>query len=192
MAYSEAIKERAYALYLQGKNPEQITSVLKVDNTNLSANTIRNWAEQRDSTTNETWEDRKLAVDKAVKLRIEAQAKSAREQAKGRVEKILSDMYSSFLNQIPECKSAEGFAHAFKSLSAFVIELEDREQDYFNPLESAEIFHEAIGEDKPSAKIINERWPELRRIIARKLNERRGVTEIIVEPENSRELDNEV
>lgn len=187
MAYGINVRERAFALYLQGQNAEQIAETLRAEYPSLSANTIRSWEEDADDR-GETWEDRRRAVDQASRRRIEAQAATMRATTAARLQTLTEVMYNRLTSKnSPEMKTFEGAVYAFKALSEMAVKLDDDDQNRFNPFVAAEILLQALSEDAEVRKVLKIRWSHVKGVFASKLNGLTRTKEIEVQPSIEKE-----
>lgn len=183
MAYGINVRERAYALFLMGQNPEQIAESLRSEYETLSANTVRSWAEDADDK-GETWADRRTAVDAAARRRIEESASTERARARSRsatLSKMFFDMMVNGAAGAP--KSFEGMGFLFKTMQGMAVDLEDDEHSRFSPIMAAEAIMDALNEDPEVRKVLKARWPVVAKLIQARLSMVTRTQEIEVEPE---------
>ncbi|MBE7439110.1 MAG: hypothetical protein HS115_11685 [Spirochaetales bacterium] len=177
--YSATVKERAFALYLQGHNPEQIAAALRPQYARLSANTVRKWAEPGDP--EQSWDARRSDVDRAVRRRIEEQSATARVQIRHQVQTLRQSLYERLVSeQAPEAKSFEGSVYAFRALLKAEMDIEAEAENRFSPLMAAEALLEALHDHPEVRKVLKKHWVEIKGIIAGKLNHLTQTREIEV------------
>jgi len=177
--YNATVKERAFALYLQGQNPEQIAGVLRQHYPKLSANTVRKWAEAEQDGDN--WDSRRQDVDRAARRRIEEQSALSRSQIKHQVTSLRQTLYNKLISEAaPEAKSYEGSVYAFRALLKAELEIESEEENRFSPLMAAEALLEALHDHPEVRKVMKKHWAEIKGIISGKLNHLTRTREIEV------------
>lgn len=165
MAYGGVARERAFGLYLQGFNPEQIAEMLRESYPKISANTIRTWAENGD------WAHNRSTVETIVKRRIEEHTASQRERQLSRCETLTGEIYTKLTSKsAPEAKSFEGMAYAMIALSKFANQLDDENQDRFSPIAAAELMLGTLNEIPEVRKVIEAHWPRIRQALSAKLS----------------------
>lgn len=181
MAYGINVRERAFALFLMGQNPEQIADSLRQEYPTLSANTVRSWADDADDH-GETWMDRRAAVDAAAKRRVEESAASERARARMRTSTLAEALYMELLSEnAPKVKTREGGAHAFLAIENMAIRLEDENEERFSPFAAADALMDALNADPEVRKVLKARWPVVSKLIAAKMNLLTQTREIEVE-----------
>lgn len=169
--YSNSIKNKAYALYLQGSNAEQISKALEdYTDKKIAPNTIRGWIEKEDSN-GETWDDQKTKIEYQVRQRIENEATTEKQQVRTRVSTLSKALFDNLVNEkAPEVKSFEGAIYAFKALSEMSINLEDEDNERWSPVNAAHIILEELNNIPEVRKMLKKHWKKIQVGIAQKLN----------------------
>lgn len=186
MAYSEAVKLRAFQMYvLHGKNAEEITRILKTDIPTLSANTIRDWiSSEKDPYTGSNWEESRKSIDERSRHMVLEAAVTQRNAIHSKVKDMREKLLANILSEnAPEAKSLEGMIFAVKALMQFELQLEDEEKNGADPLIAVQIVLEVLSEDEEAAPVIKRRWPRINAEVIRRMNalsNSRDITQLAV------------
>ncbi|AVQ10723.1 Uncharacterized protein XB16_0376 [Leptospira santarosai] len=161
MAYSENVKQRAYTLFLVGKNAEQIEGLLKPEFPRISANTIRKWSERKDST-NKTWSDYREEVNRVTKLQIQEKATNIRSKIKSDNAMMLQAVRDAFLNQagkmIGTAKDPVNLGYLWRSLAKDQVQLESEDSSSIDLIHAADTLLDLFMKAPKTKKAINEEW----------------------------------
>ncbi|EMO69724.1 hypothetical protein [Leptospira santarosai] len=161
MAYSENVKQRAYTLFLVGKNAEQIEGLLKPEFPRISANTIRKWSETKDST-NKTWSDYREEVNRVTKLQIQEKATHIRSKMKSDTAMMLNAVRNAFLNEAGEmignAKDPVNLGHLWRSLRKDLIEFENEDSSSIDLIHAADTLLDLFMKAPKTKKSITEEW----------------------------------
>ncbi|EMN91305.1 hypothetical protein [Leptospira weilii] len=164
MAYSEGVKNRAYTLFLIGKNPEQIASILKADDSKISANTIRRWAETPDGPEphGETWYQKRVQVDQASKQRIQEAATNERSKIKSTTSLMLGAVQNAFLDKagemIGKAKDPVSLGYLWQSLAKQSLLLEESENGAIDLIELSRTLLDVFNLGPKTKKALKEEW----------------------------------
>lgn len=165
MAYGESVKTRAMALFLMGKNPEQIEKVLKPDFPKISANTIRKWAETPNAI-GETWEDTKVQMEHVSRQKIKEEISSERTKLRIRNSTLLNAVYEKIVDEsgkmIKDAKDPVQLGYLFKSLATFHLDLEDQDQDNISPIEVAHTLFDLLNQNPKVCRAMKEEWSKIK------------------------------
>jgi len=159
MAYKDTIKLRAYTLYLQGLNFEQIASQLRKDFgiAKLRGQTIKSWAEKPDED-GKTWEHHRSRVRDALRRSAEEAYKTRYAEIRAKAETIQEALYAQLIDEKAKIKSFEGAVYAFKGISEFVINLSEMEHNNQHPLIIIQAMLEVFQEIPAVRKAIKDNW----------------------------------
>lgn len=161
MAYSENVKQRAYTLFLVGKNAEQIEGLLKTEFPKISANTIRKWSETKDST-NKTWSDYREEVNRVTKLQIQEKATNIRSKIKSDNAMMLQAVRDAFLNQagkmIGTAKDPVNLGYLWRSLAKDQVQLESEDSSSIDLIHAADTLLDLFMKAPKTKKAITEEW----------------------------------
>lgn len=171
--YSESVKNRAYTLFLQGQNPEQIADIMHESYPKITANTIRSWAEKTDDS-GDTWTEKRSDVDRAVRRRMEDHSASVRSRTKMKVNTLAQAVYDKVVNEagkaLIDAKDLTGITFALQSLFKFQLQLDDEEQSRFNPLQAAQMIMDTLNEFPGVRKEIKVIWPQFQKKLTARLD----------------------
>jgi hypothetical protein len=171
MAYKDTIKLRAYTLYLQGLNFEQIATQLRKDFglTTLRGQTIKSWAEKPDED-GKTWEYHRSRVRDALRQSAEKAYKTKYAEIRAKAETIQEALYAQLIDEKKaQIKSFEGAVYAFKGISEFVINLSEMEQNNQHPLVIIQAMLEVFQEIPAVRKAIKDNWAHIAKEIKNRL-----------------------
>ncbi|WP_016759393.1 hypothetical protein [Leptospira weilii] len=161
MAYGDAIKNRAYTLFLVGNNPEQIEATLKQDFPKLSSNTIRKWADTPDSE-GMTWENRREEVHQVTRKRIQDEATNIRMKIKSDNQLMLKAVRDAFLSQagamIGNAKDPVSLGHLWRSFAADQIKYENSDFESIDLIKAGETLLELFMIGPKTKRAIDEEW----------------------------------
>ncbi|MBW0432284.1 hypothetical protein HGB47_01500 [Leptospira yasudae] len=161
MAYSENVKHRAYTLFLVGKNAEQIEGLLKTEFPKISANTIRKWAEKKDST-GKTWFDNRDEVNRITKLQIQEKTADIRSKIKTDNELMLHAVRNAFLDEagsmIGKAKDPVSLGYLWKALATNQIQLENEDSGSIDLIRAADTLLDLFMKGPKTKKAINDEW----------------------------------
>lgn len=171
--YSESVKNRAYTLFLQGKNPEQIADVLKESYPKITANTIRAWAEKTDES-GDTWTEKREEVGRHIRKHIEENSATVRSRIKMKANTLTQAVYDKVVNEagkaLIDAKDLTGVTFALQSMFKFQLQLDDEEQNRFNPLQAAQMIMDTLNEFPGVRKEIKAIWPQFQKKLTARLD----------------------
>lgn len=174
MAYTDTIKLRAYTLYLEGLNYEQIAARLKelFALPKLKGQTVKLWAEKAD-TAGETWETSRARVRESLRRGAENAVKSKLTELREKTETIQEAIYNQLVDEKAKVsvKSFEGAVYAFKTIAEFGINLEKMERDHLHPMLIIQAMLEVFQEIPAVRKVIKENWGAIKKGIMERLSE---------------------
>nr|WP_100764706.1 hypothetical protein [Leptospira ellisii]PJZ94012.1 hypothetical protein CH379_04740 [Leptospira ellisii] len=161
MAYSENEKHRAYTLFLVGKNAEQIEAILKPEFPKISANTIRKWAEKKDST-NKNWSDYRDEVSHVTKLQLQEKATNYRFKIKTDNAMMLQAVRNAFLSEagqmIGKAKDPVSLGYLWKALATNQLQLENEDSESIDLIRAADTLLDLFMKGPKTKKAINDEW----------------------------------
>lgn len=184
MAYKDTVKLRAYTLYLQGLNFEQISSQLKKDFNlpKLRGQTIKSWAEKPDDD-GRTWDEHRSRVRESMRQNAEESYRTRYAEIRAKAETISEKLYDQLLDETVKIKSYEGAIYAFKGISEFVINLSEMEHNSQHPVIIVQAMLEVFREIPAVRKAIKDNWARIAREIQGRLSGE-GVIEVEYHEEN--------
>jgi hypothetical protein len=159
MAYSDSVKIRAYRLYLQGMPYEETARVLRKEfGISISAGTIRNWAETKDSR-GMTWEEQRSAVRSMVQRNIEVSGAARLSEMREKVGTIQEKLYEQLVSKkAPKIGSFEGAVYAFRTIADFGVKLDQKASEEINVLVVIQTMLEIFAEVPEIRKVIQKYW----------------------------------
>ena len=171
MAYKDTVKLRAYTLYLQGLNFEQIASALKKDFNlpKLRGQTIKSWAEKADDD-GRTWDEHRNRVRESMRQNAEKAYRTRYAEIRAKAETISEKLYDQILDETVKIKSYEGAIYAFKGISEFVINLSEMEHNSQHPVIIVQAMLEVFREIPAVRKAIKDNWARIAREIQGRLS----------------------
>jgi len=166
MAYSDSVKIRAYALFIQGVTYEETARLLSKDfKIKITPNTIKNWAEKKDSHGG-TWIDYRTETRAVAMQTVEAAEKNRivaiRDKAETLTEKIFDQLVG---DAAPKISSMDGGSYAFKSLADFMLKLDQKTQQDMSVVAIIQMMLEIFAEVPEVRKVIHKHWPEIEKEI---------------------------
>lgn len=185
MAYKDTVKLRAYTLYLQGLNFEQIASALKKDFNlpKLRGQTIKSWAEKADDD-GRTWDEHRSKVRESMRQNAEDAYRTRYAEIRAKAETIQEALFSQLIDEKKaSIKSFEGAVYAFKGISEFVINLSEMEHNSQHPVIIVQAMLEVFREIPAVRKAIKDNWARIAREIQGRLSGE-GVIEVEYHEEN--------
>jgi hypothetical protein len=158
MAYDNNIKMRAYSLYLQGLSYEDIARDIKSSfGVNIATGTVRNWAEKPDGSKS-TWGDYRAKIRIEVRKNIDISEKDRVEKIRERASAIQEKLFDQIIDEsAPGVNSMEGAVYAFKTISEFVIKLDEKNRDT-NPLAIVQTMLEIFWDIPEVRTSIQKNW----------------------------------
>lgn len=159
MAHSEKIKLRAFALFLQFKNFEEIARTIKSEYAlpKLSANTVRRWSEEAEA--GEAWEDIRKRVALIMRRNVEGATTDMVCEIKTKSQLLAERLYDQLMAENgPKVKSVEGGMYAYKTLAEFVIKLQAHENMNVSPFVIVQTLLEIFNEIPRVRKAIEANW----------------------------------
>ncbi|WP_017852011.1 hypothetical protein ACO1KB_19190 [Leptospira interrogans serovar Szwajizak] len=161
MAYSENVKHRAYTLFLMGKNAEQIESILKPEFPKISANTIRSWAETKD-TNGKNWSDSRDEVNRVTRLKIQEQTSDIRSKIKADNAMMLQAVRDAFLSDagamIGQAKDPVSLGYLWKALANHQMQMENEDSGSIDLLHAAGTLIELFMRCPKTKKAMSDEW----------------------------------
>lgn len=128
MAYSDLIKIRAYALFIQGISYEEIARQITDEfGKKLSAGTVRKWAEAADAK-GFTWIDYRQETRVIARQSIEAREQNRLVAVRDKAVFVMDKIYDKLSDDkaAPKISSFDGGAYAFKTIAEFALKLDDK------------------------------------------------------------------
>lgn len=159
MAYPDFIKIRAYSLVIQGTSYEETARKLtKEYGVKITPNTVKNWAEKKDARGG-SWKDYRDETRAVAMQTVEAREKnriiSIRDKAATLTEKIYDQLTG---DAAPKLSSLDGGTYAFKSLSEFMLKLDQKSQENISIIMVVQIMLEIFSEVPDVKKAIQKHW----------------------------------
>ena len=163
MAHAQETRMRAYALFLEGQNFEQIGRAM-----GISPVTVSKWAEKPDEN-GQTWRDHRQRVLQQAAKSIEKRHKTKLLEHQKRAELLYDGLFERLLEDAPPVKSYEGAIYAFKSLSEFILKAEgDKEKPA--ALLVVQTLIDVLCEIPSIDKAIQKNWVTIREKIRERLS----------------------
>ncbi|EKO89189.1 hypothetical protein LEP1GSC020_3185 [Leptospira interrogans serovar Grippotyphosa str. 2006006986] len=161
MAYSENVKQRAYTLFLVGKNAEQIEGLLKPEFPKISANTIRKWSETPDAL-GKTWFDYREEVNYVTKLQLQEKATNFRSKIKSDNAMMLRAVRNAFLDEagkmIGQAKDPVSLGYLWKALATNQLQLENEDSGSIDLIRAADTLLDLFMKGPKTKKAISDEW----------------------------------
>lgn len=166
MAYSDSVKIRAYALFIQGITYEETARLLSKEfKIKITPNTIKNWAEKKDSRGG-TWIDYRNDTRAVAMQTVEIAEKSRIVSIRDKVETVTEKIYEQLISDAaPKISSMDGGGYALKSLGEFLIKLDQKAQDNMSVVAIIQMMLEIFVEVPDVKKVILQHWPEIEKEI---------------------------
>jgi hypothetical protein len=159
MAYSDSVKIRAYSLFIQGTAHEEIARILRKEfGITISAGTVRNWAETKDSR-GMTWEEQRSAIRSTVQHNIEVSGAARLSEIREKVGTIQEKLYEQLISKkAPKIGSFEGAVYAFRTIADFGVKLDQKASEEINVLVVIQTMLEIFAEVPEIRKVIQKHW----------------------------------
>ncbi len=172
MAYKDTVKLRAYTLFLQGMNYEQIAAKLK-DYFNLKTlrgQTIKTWAETTDED-GYSWDDHRSRVRSSMKETTETAYRNRYSEIRIKAETIQEALYNQMIDEDKnlQVKSFEGAVYAYKTIAEFALNLSEMENNRQHPLIVVQTMLEVFQEIPAVRKAIKDNWKQIAGLIQSRL-----------------------
>lgn len=166
MAYQDFIKIRAYALFLQGINYEETARQLARDfKIKITPNTIKNWAEKKDSRGG-SWLDYRNETRSVAMQAVEVAEQSRIVKIRDKAETLTEKIYENLTGEAaPKISSMDGGSYAFKSLAEFLLKLDQKTQENMSVVAIIQMVLNIFTEVPEVGKVINKHWLEIEKEI---------------------------
>ena len=166
MAYQDSVKIRAYALFIQGTSYEETARILAKDfKITITPNTIKNWAEKKDSRGG-TWIDYRRDTRAVAMQTVEVAEKSRIVSIRDKAQILTEKIYDQLVGEaVPKISSYDGGAYAFKSIADFMLKLDQKTQENTSVVSIIQMMLDIFGEVPDVRKIIVKHWPEIEKEI---------------------------
>jgi len=166
MAYRDFVKIRAYSIFIQGTTYEETARILSRDfSIKIAPNTIKNWAEKKDSR-GCTWIDYR-AETRAVAMRtVETVEKNRVVSIRDKVETLTEKMYDQLTGDgAPRVRSMDGGSYALKNLYDFLLKLDQKTQENMSVVAIIQMMIDIFTGVPEVKKAILKHWPEIEKEI---------------------------
>ena len=182
MAYSEQVKLKAYSLYLQNLNYEEIAEKLASSSgTTIQPQTIRSWAVKKDKD-GFSWQEERDALRESVKASVQKKAQNKLTELESKVETLQESLYNQLMAEsAPKVGSFEGGIYAFKALADFQLML-DKNKNEKHPLLLVQMLLTVLEETPRVRKVISANWDKIQSRLAEKM----GKAELYIEPQETK------
>jgi hypothetical protein len=166
MAYPDYIKIRAYALFIQGNTYEETARLLaKEFKVKITPNTIKNWAEKKDSHGG-SWIDYRNDTRAVAMQTVEVAETSRIVKIRDKAETLTEKIYDQLTGDAaPKISSMDGGSYAFKSLSEFLLKLDQKTQENMSVVSIIQMVLEIFAEVPEVRKIIQKHWASIEKEI---------------------------
>lgn len=166
MAYSDSVKIRAYALFIQGISYEETARILAKDfSITITPNTVKNWAEKKDSRGG-SWIDYRDDTRVAARQNVEAVEKTRLVQIRDKADTLQEKLYGQLTAEnAPKVGSAEGGMYAWKAVAEFLIKLDQRSQEDVSIVIVVQMMLEIFAEVPEVRNVIKKHWPHIEKEI---------------------------
>lgn len=166
MAYQDSIKIRAYALFIQGTSYEETARVLAKDfKIKVTPNTIKNWAEKKDSRGG-TWIDYRSDTRAVAMQTVEVAEKSRIVAVRDKAEVLTEKLYNQLVGEAaPKLSSFDGGTYALKSIADFMLKLDQKTQENTSAVAIIQMMLDIFGEVPEVRKVILKHWSAIEKEI---------------------------
>lgn len=166
MAYRDSVKIRAYALFIQGITYEETARLLSREfSIKITPNTIKNWAEKKDSRGG-TWIDYRNETRLVARETVEVAEKSRIVAIRDKAETLTEKIYNQLTGEAaPKISSMDGGSYAFKSLAEFLLKLDQKTQENMSVVAVIQMMLEIFAEVPEVKKAIFKYWPAIEKEI---------------------------
>ena len=127
MSYSDIIKIRAYALFIQGVSYDETARKLSAEfPQKVSPSTVRKWAEAKDIrgySWNDYRNDTRVEARHTIEIREKSRLVAIRDKAEILSEKLFKNLTDE---AAPKLSSADGGTYAFKAISEFLLKVDEK------------------------------------------------------------------
>jgi len=166
MAYQDSVKIRAYALFIQGITYEETARLLAREfSITITPNTIKNWAEKKDSRGG-TWIDYRTETRAVAMQTVEVVEKNRMVAIRDKAETLTEKIYEQLTGAAaPKISSMDGGSYAFKSLSEFLLKLDQKTQEDMSVVTIIQMVLEIFAEVPEVSRIIQKHWPAIEKEI---------------------------
>jgi len=170
MAYQDFVKIRAYALFLQGITYEETARLLaKEFKIKITPNTIKNWAEKKDSRGG-SWIDYRTETRAVAMQTVEVAEQSRIVKIRDKAETLTEKIYDQLTGDAaPKISSMDGGSYAFKSLAEFLLKLDQKTQENMSVVAVIQMVLEIFAEVPDVRKAIQKHWPAIEKEIRIKI-----------------------
>lgn len=166
MAYQDSVKIRAYALFIQGKSYEETARILAKDfQITITPNTIKNWAEKKDSRGG-TWIDYRTDTRAVAMQTVEVVEKNRLIKIRDKADTLQEKLYNQLTAEnAPKVGSSEGGLYAWKAVAEFLIKLDQKSQEDVSIVAVVQMMLEIFAEVPEVRKVIQKHWPAIEKEI---------------------------
>jgi hypothetical protein len=166
MAYQDHIKIRAYTLYINGTSFEETAKTLSKDfKISITANTIKNWSEKKDAR-GFSWEDYRSEIRTIARQTVETAEKNRLVSIRDKTETLVESLYDRMTGDAaPKLGSFDGGSYAFRSLSEFLLKLDEKTQAGMSEIAIIQMVLDIFSGVPDVAKAINKHWKHIEKEI---------------------------
>lgn len=166
MAFRDAIKIRAYALFLQGITYEETARILAKDfKIKITPNTIKNWAEKKDSRGG-CWIDYRTETRAVAMQTVEVTEQSRIVSVRDKAAHLSEILYDKLVAEAgPKVSSFDGGSYAYKNLTEFVLKLDQKTQENMSVVAIIQMMLEIFAEVPEVRQVIKKHWPAIEKEI---------------------------
>ncbi len=167
MAYSDSIKIKAYALVIQGTTYEETARVISREfGVKITPNTIKNWAEKKD-VHGRSWLDYRNETRAVAMQTVEAREKNRILTIRDKAEILTEKIYDQLTGKAaPKISSMDGGSYAFKSLSEFMLKLDQKSQENVSIVMVVQLMLEIFAKVPDVKKAIQKHWQKIEKEIS--------------------------
>lgn len=124
--YSDSIKLEAENLWYKGHTIAEIQKALSKKKPGIQYSTIQKWVYTKNKKTNKNWDDYKQEIINSSREIVKNQNQNRYIALKQKAEILQDNLYKQLTETNLEVKSYEGGTYAFKTISEFVLLIEDK------------------------------------------------------------------
>jgi hypothetical protein len=166
MAYSDDVKIRAYAYFLQGLSYDEIAARLNAEmGISIAPSTIHNWAE-KENKFGKTWHDFRAETRVLVRETIEVAERNRLLELRDKATTLQERLYDQLVSETaPKVGSSEGGLYAWKALAEFILRIEQKTYEQVNVVVVIQTLLSILAEVPAVREAIKRNWKHIEREI---------------------------
>lgn len=171
MAYSSAIKLRAYTLYLQGDSFEGVAIKIREEfSVKITANTIRLWEEE------ENWENERQKLGALMRENTQERITTKLTELAEKANIIQETLFKRMMDTAPpKISSMEGVTYAWKTISEFLVTLNQQSTRDMSPIVVVQALLDILGAIPAVRDAIEQNWPQIEKEISARIVPKRMI-----------------